>query len=175
MIIVHAVQKLLNISRLKPALFISKPGDGQEMHSWYARLIATGFAGKFLVMYVHEPSLLLVLTKGKTIRGTLPEFCNRLETLLKRHHFKEEFIERETALAKEGYVVSKTNSKSILGSMNAITENIEITCRDFESYEDIDTGYIEDIYTDWLTRDTSRPYGYRHTMDFWKEKDALKQ
>ena len=175
MIIVHAVQKLLNISRLKPALFISKPSEGQEMHSWYARLIATGFAGKFLVMYVHEPSLLLVLTRGKTIKGTLPEFCSRLEALLKRHQFKEDFIEKEIMLVNEGYVISKTDSRSMLGSMNAITENIEYTCRDFERYETIDTGYIEDNYTDWLTKDPSRPYGYRHTMDFWKERDALKQ
>ncbi len=171
----HAVQKLLNISRLKPALFISKPADGQEMHSWYARLIATGFTGRFLVMYVHEPSLLLVLTKGKTIKGTMPEFCNRLEGLLKRHQFKEDFIEKETTLVKEGYVVSKTNSRSMLGSMNNITLNIEITCGNFKSYEEIDTGYIEDNFTDWLTQDASRPGRYRHTMDFWKERDAIKQ
>ncbi len=59
--------------------------------------------------------------------------------------------------------------------MNAITENIEISCLQFESYGAIDTGKMEDIYTDWLTKDTSKPYGYRHTMDFWKEKDAIKQ
>ncbi len=102
MIIVHAVQKLLNISRLKPALFISKPSDGQEMHSWYTKLIATGFPGKFLVMYVHEPSLLVVLTRGKTIKATMPEFCSRLEALLKRHQFKEGFIEKEMKLVNEG-------------------------------------------------------------------------
>ena len=175
MIIVHAVQKLLNISRLKPALFISKPSEGQEMHSWYAKLIATGTAGKFLVMYVHHPSLLLVLTRGKTIGRTIPEFCTRLEALLKRHQFKEHFIQKEMELVKEGYVISKTDSKPMLGSMNAITENIEISCRRFGSYGAIDTGKLEDIYTDWLTRDPSKPRGYRATMDYWKEKNALKQ
>ncbi|MEO6638116.1 MAG: hypothetical protein ABIN25_07550 [Ginsengibacter sp.] len=175
MIIIHAVQKLLNISRLKPALFISQPSEGQQMHSWYARLIATGFTGKFLLMYIHEPSLLLVLTKGKTIKGTMPEFGLRLEALLQRHHFKEDFIDREMTLINEGYVISKTDSRSMLGRMNAITENIEYTCRDFQNYEAIDTGFIEDNYTDWLTKDATSAYGYRNTLDFWKEKDALKQ
>ena len=88
MIIVHAVQKLLNISRLKPVLFLSKPSEQQELHSWYAKLISTSFRGKLFVMYVHEPSLIVVLTKGKTISNTLPEFYNRLEALLKRNHFE---------------------------------------------------------------------------------------
>ncbi|MDQ6764045.1 MAG: hypothetical protein M3015_15655 [Bacteroidota bacterium] len=173
MIIVHAVQKLLNISRLKPALFISKPADGQEMHSWYAKLIATGFAGKFLVMYVHNPSLLLVLTRGKTIKGTMPEFSSRLAALLKRHYFKDAFIKKEIKLINDGFVISKTDSKSMLGNMNAITENIEISCLRFKGYEVIDISQIEDIYTRWLTRDTSRPGGYRYTIDFWNDKGVL--
>ncbi len=49
MIIIHAVQKLLNISRIKPALFVSEPTEGQHLHSWYARIISTGFPGKLLV------------------------------------------------------------------------------------------------------------------------------
>ena len=83
MIIIHAVQKLLNTGKLKPALFISQPSAGQHLHSWYAKLLSTGFRGKLLVMYVHEPSLLTVLTKGKTINSTLPQFYTRLPQLLK--------------------------------------------------------------------------------------------
>lgn len=169
MIIIHAVQKLLNISRLKPALYISQPSENQYMHSWYIKLLSTGFAGKFLVMYVHEPSLLVVLTKGKTIHGTLPEFYTRLQLLLERKHFKPEFMEAEMSMIKEGYVVSKTNNKSILGSMNALTPNIEWNCRAFPDYEAIDLTYIEDIYLGWLTFDKTLKK-YRSVMDYWNEK-----
>jgi hypothetical protein len=114
MIIIHAVQKLLNTSKQKPALFVSEASVNQHLHSWYAKLLSTGFAGKLLVMYVHEPSLLTVLTKGKTINSTLPQFYARLPQLLARTNFKPEFISTEMKLVKDGYVVSKTNSKSML-------------------------------------------------------------
>jgi hypothetical protein len=62
MIIIHAVQKLLNTSALMPQLYISQPSENQELHAWYAKTVATGYAGKSLVMYVHDPSLLMVIT-----------------------------------------------------------------------------------------------------------------
>jgi hypothetical protein len=170
MIIIHAVQKLLNISRLKPALYISEPAPQQELHSWYAKFISTYFKGKLIVMYVHEPSLMLVLTKGKTITGTLHEFYERLELLLNRESFEQSFINKEMKLVKEGYIISKTNSKSILASMNAITQNIEYRCSTFESYELIDLDEIEDSFMEWMTYDPSKPYGFKSTSDYWKQK-----
>src|SRR5678815_1211602 len=103
MIIIHAVQKLLNTGKLKPALFVSQPSEGQELHSWYAKLLSTGFPGKLIVMYVHEPSLLTVLTKGKTINATISQFHERLHQLMQRINFKPAFIETEMAIVKEGY------------------------------------------------------------------------
>jgi hypothetical protein len=41
MILIHGVQKLLNTSRLKPALYISQAGENQMLHNCYARLLAT--------------------------------------------------------------------------------------------------------------------------------------
>ncbi|WP_394370764.1 DUF6933 domain-containing protein [Chitinophaga rhizophila] len=91
-IIIHAVQKLLNTSRLEAVQYISEPDQGQLLHSWYARLIRTGFSGKLLVMYVHEPSLLLVICKGKTIGKTWNEFVRRLPALMQRIGFSEHLI-----------------------------------------------------------------------------------
>lgn len=174
MIIIHAVQKLLNISRLKPVLYISEPSSQQELHSWYAKLIPTSFRGKLIVVYVHEPSLLIVLTKGKTITGTVQEFYLRLEAMMRRNNFKPEFIEKEIKFVNEGYVVSKTNSKSILASMNAITKNIEYRCSTFKSYELIDLDAIEDSFMEWLTYNPSKPHRLRRTSDYWKEKGLIK-
>src|SRR6516162_11094175 len=98
MIIIHSVQKLLNTSRLKAFLYISQPDKDQLLHSWYAGLVATGYTGKLLVQYVHEPSLMAVICKGKTISGTWDQFKDRLEGLLRRFEFPQAFIEGEMKL-----------------------------------------------------------------------------
>lgn len=173
MVIIHAVQKLLNISRLQPALFITASAIGQEMHSWYAKLISTPNRGKFLVMFVHEPSLLIVLAKGKTITGTLPAFYERLEALLKRNNFEPGFIQREVKMIREGYIISKTNNRSVVASMNAITENIETSETIFESYDTIDLNLFEDLYLGWLTRDNTSSGKFKRTCDYWQLKGLM--
>jgi hypothetical protein len=172
MLIIHAVQKLLNTGKVDPVLYVSEPSEGQQMHSWYAKLLSTGFAGKMLVIYVHEPSLLMVLTKGKTVNSTIQEFYRRLPQVLERNNFKPGFIETEINLAAEGYVTGKTSSKSMLGSMNAITENIEGNCREFPTYRAIDLTYLEDAFSDWIAFDKTINR-YLSVMEYWKEKQVL--
>ncbi|MGH2648075.1 MAG: DUF6933 domain-containing protein [Ginsengibacter sp.] len=172
MIIIYAVQKLLNTSGLKPPTYVSEPSENQYLHAWYAKLLATGFAGKQLVMYVHQPSLLLVLTRGKSINTTLPAFLSRLPQLMSRNNFKQDFVEEEMRWVLEGYVISRTNSRSMLASMNAITVNIEVSCRESNSYDLIDLNEIEDNYLDWLTLDAASG-NYLRTKDYWVEKGIL--
>ena len=49
-------------------------------------------------------------------------------------------------LASEGYVISKTNNKSVIASMNAISENIEASNFITESYDSNNIDAIEDLY-----------------------------
>ena len=172
MIILHAVQKLLHTSGLQPAMYISAPSENQHLHAWYAKLLSTGFPGKLLVMYVHQPSLLLVLTRGKSLNTTLPSFFRRLPPLLERNHFRQEFIDSEMELVHEGYVISRTNNRSMLGSMNAITVNIEASCRDAPLYDLINLDAIEDDYLDWLTLDAASG-NYLKTRNYWIEKGLI--
>ncbi len=174
MIIIHAVQKLLNTSGLKPQLYISQPSENQELHSWYAKTVATGRAGRSLVTYVHDPSLLMVLTAGRSVKTTLPAFISRLECLLKRQHFKPEFIAWEMPLVKEGYVVSKTNSRSLLGHMNEMSLSIEMYCKSDDRYDLINMDKIEDNFFGWLSFDhTLRKY--RSADEYWQQKKAIKK
>lgn len=172
MIILHAVQKLLNTSGLKPALYVSAPSEGQHLHSWYVKLVPTGFAGKLLVIYVHEPSLVAVVTKGRSLKTTLPQFYERLPQLFQRHGFKPDFIEKEMMLVQEGYVVSKTDSRSMLSFMNQMTLHLEYRCFDYASYQLIDPGREEDIFIEWFSMDAATRR-YRFTKDYWKEKGML--
>ena len=111
--------------------------------------------------------------RGKTINTTLPSFYSRLPQLLQRNGFKQEFIEQEMTLVQEGYIISKTNSRRMLGSMNAITENLEYSCRIVPSYELINLDRIEDSYLGWLTKEAST-HKYVRTKDYWIKKGVVK-
>jgi hypothetical protein len=166
MIIIYAVQKLLNISRLKPALFISNAAEGQLLHHWYARLVATGSSGKLMVMYVHQPSLMMILCKGKTIQGTWAEFRERLPGLLKRSGFPLLFIDNEMK-QMGGYVVSKTNSKSMLAFMNQIILRLEIFIQT-HGYENIAQDNLEDSFMSYLHLYPGTKH-YSSPMEQWEK------
>ena len=169
MIIIHAVQKLLNTSRLKTSLYVSKPGEGQQLHSWYVRLFSSTFRGKLFVMYVHEPSLLTIICRGKTISGTWPEFLIRLTALLKRYDLSDEFIQFEMK-EMDGYVVAKTNSKSMLAHMNQMVFLLEYVCSRSSSYESILPDQLEDILMDNLYQTGNKERPYITPKEFWQLK-----
>ena len=84
MILVRATQKLLNTQRLKPQTVDLSAITLPILGTWYANTVTSSFKGKSLVIYVHEPSLVTVVTVGKTIKKTFPNFIISLEKLLKR-------------------------------------------------------------------------------------------
>jgi hypothetical protein len=108
-------------------------------------LISTGFPGKFLVLYVHQPSLIAIVCKGKTIQTTWTAFTERLPRFLRRHNFPDNFITYETTLLNE-YVVSTTDSRTMLAHMNNIAPNIEHLCTRAADYKTIDLTFMEDLF-----------------------------
>jgi hypothetical protein len=72
-------------------------------------------------------------------------------------------------LVQEGYIISKTNSRAMLGRMNSISYNIEARCRMLPFYHSINLDEIEDSYLDWITQDTA-PGKYVRTSDYWVQK-----
>ncbi|HEU5363899.1 MAG TPA: hypothetical protein VFU62_00120 [Hanamia sp.] len=172
MIIVYATQKLLNATGLTPPMYVSEPSEGQQLHAWYAKLLSTGFAGRPLVMYVHQPSLLMVLVPGKSVNTTLLLFFSRLSALLHRNNFNREFITKEMQLVLQGYVISRTNSHSMLANINAITVNIETTCIAAPSHSQINLDSIEDSYLDWLKQDAAAG-NYVSTREYWSKRSVL--
>ena len=172
MLIIHATQKLLNTSRLTASLHISQATEGQMLHSWYCSLLSTGFTGKLMVMYVHEPSLLSVICRGKTISGTWDEFKHRLPLLLKKFDFQSSFIESETGLADE-YVVSKTNSRSILAYINQMKIHLEIYYSRFDSYDNIAQDLLEESMMNYLYQTGNKSNPYRTAIEFWKDQKAI--
>lgn len=168
MIIIHAVQKLLNTSRLKAPLYVSEASPTQVLHRWYARLVSTGFTGKLLVMYMHDPSGLTVLVHGKSIQSTHFYFKERLLKLMGRLGFSQEFIDRELAFQEEGYVVGKTDSRSMLGRMNQMNYVVEYQCSKSASYEEIPLAWMEDQIAEYFYLDPVTKK-YRYLIDYFIE------
>lgn len=172
MIIIHSVQKLLNTSRLEASLYITKPNQGQHLHSWYARLLSSGFPGKMMVMYVHEPSLMVVICKGKTIQGTWESFLERLGKLLSKFQFPESFVKSELSQA-EGYTVSKTDSKSMLAFMNQIIFELEYECGRFHNYDDIPLDEMEERMMDRPHQTGKTGRDYLTPLQYWQREIGL--
>lgn len=172
MVHLHATQKLLNTSRISAPLHITEASVGQMLHSWYCTLQPTRFAGKMLVTYYHEPSLITVVCREKTIKGTWEEFKERLPNVLQRHGFGAEFIGRETALLTE-YVVSKTNSRRMLGYMNEIKMQLEFMCSKSDTYEHIATDEMEDLMMNWIYQNPEKRSGYITPLRYWKDQGVL--
>ena len=172
MIIIHSVQKLLNTSRLKATLFVSQPEEGQQLHSWYAMLLPTGFPGKLFVMYVHEPSLMIIVCKGKTISGSWDQFRKRLHELLRRFQFPQDFISREMK-ALDRYIVSKTNSKSLIAHMNQMAFQLKYGFLRYPDYDSIPMDLMEERMMDYLYQQGPKNTNYRTPLKYWKEKLGL--
>ena len=167
MIHFHATQKLLNTSRIDPLLYVSEPAPGQQLHDWYVALCGSGFAGKMLLLYVHEPSLVTVVVKGKTLASTINDFRKQLELLLNRHGFPSEFIAKEMLLSSD-YIIGKTNNKSMLGHINQMILQVTSFNLRYTSYSEIDTTAHEDIFTDWLYKNKGNK-DYQTPLGFWKK------
>jgi hypothetical protein len=66
--------------------------------------------------------------------GTWEQFVHRLNALFKRFDFSNSFIESELKRGDD-YMVSKTQSKSILAHMKQMVIQLEFDCSRFDNYE----------------------------------------
>lgn len=152
-------------------LHISQAAPDQRMHNWYVVICGSGFAGKMLLLYVHEPSLLTVVVKGKTIATTIAAFRHQLEQLLHRHNFPSNFIATEMSHGSD-YVISKTSNKSMLARINQMVYQVTSYNYRYSSYDEIDTTKYEDIFMGWLH--TSKGHkGYHTPLEYWMKEPGL--
>ncbi len=149
MIIVRATQKLLNTQRIKPENIDLQDTPITTLGQWYANTVTSSFKGKSLVIYVHYDSLITVITTGKTIKKTFPEFEKRLKNLLTRFSFPEAFINEQMA-AFDSPLITKTNSRKMLAQMNGITDQLIYRMYTYESFEEIDLEEEENILMHYL-------------------------
>ena len=126
--IVRATRKLLNISRITPKA--KESAVVNNLNEWYATLASTTFKGKQFVIFVHAPSLLAVVTEGKSLAKNLPHFKARLQKLLLRSNFPSGLINDMLATTNE-IEITTTKSKSILAAINQLVADIEDFCLEY--------------------------------------------
>jgi len=113
-----------------------------------------------------------IVCRGKTIQGTWKEFVQRLGDLLEKFNFPRSFIDFEINLAN-GYVVSKTESRSVLGYMNQMIPQLEFDCSKFGTYDSISLNVLEERMINFLSQFGVRLSTYRSPLNYWKTLKIL--
>ncbi len=149
--------------------YVTKPTEGQLLHSWYATTFSSTFPGKMMTVYIHEPSMLSVVCKGKTIKNTWPQLIERLPVVLITCGFDDKLIEKEMLLVND-FVVAKTNSRSMLGYMRQMIESLEHNCSRFYSYEEISETYLENLIMEMPFSMKEHRRKYFSAMRYWKKQ-----
>jgi hypothetical protein len=169
MVVIQASQKLLNTSRIAAKHLVSKPGNDQQLHYWYARLISTGLPGQLMTLYVHDPTMIVVLCRGKTIQRSWEEFRDRLAMLLLRHAFPQPFVQKELDML-DGYVVGKATDKKTIGRMNHMVPTLEhhLSHPLYPHWATQD--WLEDLMIDSIYTDPANKNGYFRVLEHWKRE-----
>lgn len=165
MVHLHAVRKLLNTSGIQSRLMVTQKAEGQLMHDWYVTFMGTGFPGKMVMLYFHDPSMMTVITPGKSINTSFPAFPERLERLLQRSGFPADVIQKEIALM-DGFAAGKTSDRSLLSSINQAIFYIEWMLHRFDRFEEIDYDWIEDMQMTYIHGLGRRKY--HSAIEYWQ-------
>jgi len=155
MILLRCTQRLLRASRVEP--IAEPPAPTAPLGEWYANVVGLPLRGRSLVMFVHGGTLLSVVAPGRVLGTTVPTFQQRLPDLLRRLDLPPSWVERHAAAASE-VCFSRTASRSVLGSMNDITPQIQSEAEMAPSFDHLDLDRLEER----LARVIFGTLGYRY-------------
>jgi len=144
--IIRATTKLYNIARISAEKNISALSDNLP-GEWYSTLISTGRVGEHGILFLHIPTMITVVTLGKSIRKAVKELPQRTESLLIRNGFKDLVPDFQLKTTPEFY---STNSRNILANMNQLKFSLEYSLALSEELEERDIAKIEDIFMNYL-------------------------
>ncbi|MBP1631474.1 MAG: hypothetical protein H6Q15_2367 [Bacteroidetes bacterium] len=144
--IIRATNKILNIARIEPVknesiILSSLPGE------WYASLLSTGREVGLAIHFLHNPTMMTVVTMGKSLNRAIKELPTRATSLLMRNGYTELVPHFKLGTMPEIY---STNSRSILANMNQIKFSLEYSFALSDGFEEVDIARIEDTYLTYL-------------------------
>jgi len=129
----------------------SEPVSDGRLGEWYANVKSLPFRGKSVVIFFNVNTYLTILVpgQGSKSRKSLPEFVERTGRLLERLNVPQSLIDEEMAAMQEIRLL-KTDSRSILGSMNDVRHHLDafINHHRISSAEELDWDRQEMIMTE---------------------------
>lgn len=149
MITLRCTHKLLKLSKTKPQKEAPPILPKRPLLEWYVNVISLTFPGKSAVIYSHAPSRLTVITVGRSLKKTFPQFRLRALDLLSRIGADDAFIQMQQS-AFEEHIICKTESRSMLASMNEITYLIQYNASSVDTLERLDVSNLEDYLSTHL-------------------------
>ena len=102
----------------------SEPTSDGRLGEWYANVKSLPFRGKSVVIFFNVNTYITILVQGNGSRKMLPEFVRRACRLLQRLDVPQHLIDHEMDAMQEIRLL-KTDSRSILGSMNDIAHHLD--------------------------------------------------
>lgn len=100
---------------------------------WYVNLIPVEHLPVYI--FVNSTTLLTILLPARKIYSLIPALPQRVSRLLHRLGVPERLVEEETTQMLEAQI-AKTASRSVLGSMNDLTVQVQYTA-EIDEYDDI--------------------------------------
>ncbi len=156
MLLYRCTRKLL--TKIKPTAN-AIPSSDTQLGDWYVDYI---YRRPFhIALFTSEKSLLPVLVPAAPVTTLFPRFEDALTDILRAMNIKESIINREISLMKD-YAVTKTNSRSVLGTMNDFKSMIS-----FYEYDEDPRSLL------WLSLHIAeapcRPISFKSPIDFTKK------
>jgi len=148
MLYLRCTQKLLKRMKGPDPLPEGDPGSDNRLGDWYANVKSLPFRGKSVVIFFNVNSFITIFVPGNGTRKMLPQFVDRTGRLLQRLGIPQPLIDEEMKAMQEIRLL-KTDSRSILGSMNDVGHHIDATIdyHRIESADQIDWDRQELILT----------------------------
>lgn len=117
----RCTRKLLQ--RIKDEPLEGSVPTNTALGDWYANVIPMPFGE--LLLFVNERSLLTVAIPGEEVKFILPQLRQKLDNLLKRFNVPNRLVRAEIGYM-DNVLITKTASRSVLGSMNDIAFNYQV-------------------------------------------------
>ncbi|MCB0735936.1 MAG: hypothetical protein KDC92_00390 [Bacteroidetes bacterium] len=168
MFTIRATQKVLNASG-KIQLGEVEEKEYGELEEWFVNRIPGGERGKFAMVFMHVPSLMVVVTKHKSLAKAIPDFKSRLREFLEIQGFKKEIIEK-LDIPNSEVVITKTNSKKFLGHLNDSVNSVRALMDQYPNFDAIGWKRVE---RNIFLRPNYFGKELLSSFDYWWNKNAL--
>lgn len=140
------------------------PTPNVALGDWHVNAVPLPFRGRWCVIYTNSSTLLSVVTTGRSLKATLPQFRTRLPDVLERLELPIAWINEHRQAITE-VAIAPTNDRRVLGSMNDFGLSLQVMAEDARSFEEFNLGAAEAL----LVQTPMSMLGYRAPGDAVRE------